>query len=500
MYTNMDEKHRPQLHFSPKENWMNDPNGLVFFNGEYHLFFQHHPFSATWGPMHWGHAVSKDLIHWEQLPIALHPDHNGAIFSGSIVVDWNDTSGFFGGKPGLVAIYTSADEYPGTDRPRQRQSLAYSSDSGRTWTVYGGNPVLTDENIIDYRDPKVFWHSETERWVMVLATGQTITLYTSPDLKEWQFASEFGSGQGCHDGVWECPDLFPLPVGGNDDAIKWVMLVSIGDNPQFDEGSRTQYFIGSFDGKAFVNEMAEGETRWLDYGRDNYAGVSWSDIPAEDGRRIYIGWMSNWRYANIVPTEGWRSAMTLPRELKLIADGESIQLIQQPVEELADLHLTKTAAENIHLGESQEESFDLPSALAEIQISFEGGGTEAFGIAFENSLDEQLAIHCEPDKGELEVDRTHAGDNSFSDSFAAIQKAPLEWMEESVHLQIILDASSVEVFANGGRAAITSLVFPGEPYKKVSIFSKKGSVTATIFEITELSSIWTACLTEGGQK
>nr|WP_237389541.1 glycoside hydrolase family 32 protein [Bacillus sp. USDA818B3_A] len=276
------EKHRPQFHFSPEEKWMNDPNGMVFFNDEYHLFYQYHPFGTTWGPMHWGHAVSKDLIYWEQLPIALYPDDHGAIFSGSAVVDWNNTSGFFPEGPGLVAIYTSADNYPESDRPRQRQSLAYSKDNGRTWVKYEGNPVLSDLNITDYRDPKVFWHNETNKWVMVLATGQSVTLYISANLKDWEFASEFGNKAGSHDGVWECPDLFQLPVDGNENNQKWVMFVSIGDNPQFKEGSRTQYFVGQFDGTTFVNDNPDEMVLWLDFGRDNYAGVSWSDMPAEE--------------------------------------------------------------------------------------------------------------------------------------------------------------------------------------------------------------------------
>jgi len=206
------EPYRPQFHFTPEKNWMNNPNGMVYFNGKYHLFYQYHPYGNTWGPMHWGHAVSTDLMHWETLPVALYPDEHGAIFSGSAVVDWNNTTGFFGDSPGLVAIYTSVDMYPDSDRPRQRQSLAYSTDEGTTWIKYEGNPVLSNVEMTDYRDPKVFWHDETSQWVMVLATGQSVTIYTSADLKKWEFASDFGSKAGSHDGVWECPDLFRLPV------------------------------------------------------------------------------------------------------------------------------------------------------------------------------------------------------------------------------------------------------------------------------------------------
>jgi fructan beta-fructosidase len=478
------EKYRQQFHFSPEEKWMNDPNGMVFFNNEYHLFYQYHPFGTTWGPMHWGHAVSKNLIHWEQLPIALFPDEHGEIFSGSAVVDWNNTSGLFQNGPGLVAIYTSADNYPDSDRPRQRQSLAYSTDNGRTWTKFEGNPVLSDVNITDYRDPKVFWHEETNKWVMVLATGQSITIYTSPNLKDWEFASEFGNNSGSHDGVWECPDLFQLPVDGDEGIQKWVLLVSIGDNHDFKEGSRTQYFIGQFDGTTFVNDNSDETILWMDYGRDNYAGVSWSDIPAEDGRRIYIGWMSNWRYANQVPTEDWRSAMTLPRVLSLASNEAGVRLIQKVAAEIETIRKSSEVYQDLTV--EAPAIFNMFSPLMEVSIQLENQTSNSFGIVFQNSEDVNTVIRYDAEKEMLLVDRTKAGDNSFSESFPAVQEAYVK-LE---NLQIIIDTSSIEVFANDGKVAFTSLIFPNQPYEKIVLFSNEGNIRVSSLKLTELDSIW----------
>ncbi|MEY2191895.1 glycoside hydrolase family 32 protein [Neobacillus sp. BF23-41] len=484
------EKHRQQFHYSPEEKWMNDPNGMVFFNNEYHLFYQYHPFGTTWGPMHWGHAVSKDLIHWEQLAIALYPDEHGAIFSGSAVVDWNNTSGFFQNGPGLVAIYTSADNYPDSERPRQRQSLAYSTDNGRTWTKYEGNPVLSDVNITDYRDPKVFWHEETNKWVMVLATGQSITIYTSPNLKDWEFASEFGNNAGSHDGVWECPDLFQLPVDGDVNIPKWVLFVSIGDNHDFKEGSRTQYFIGEFDGTTFVNENTDETILWMDNGRDNYAGVSWSDNPTEDGRRIYIGWMSNWRYANQVPTEEWRSAMTLPRELSLTSSEDGVGLVQKVVSEINSIRKSSEVYQNLTIESGQPASFNMFSPLVEVNLEFEKQTSNSFGIVLQSSENEKTVIRYDVERELIAVDRTNAGDNSFSESFAAVQEAPLKMENEKINLQIFVDASSIELFANDGKVVSTSLIFPNQPYEKIVLFSNEGDTQVSLLKLTELDSIW----------
>jgi fructan beta-fructosidase len=484
------ELHRPQFHYSPEEKWMNDPNGMVFFNDEYHLFYQYHPYGTTWGPMHWGHAVSKDLIHWEHLPVALYPDEHGAIFSGSAVVDWNNTTGFFDREPGLVAIFTSADNYPDSDRPRQRQSLAYSKDNGRTWVTYEGNPVLSDVTITDYRDPKVFWHEGTEKWIMVLATGQSVTIYTSPNLKDWSFASEFGSTAGSHDGVWECPDLFKLPVDGDANNEKWVMFVSIGDNPKFKEGSRTQYFIGQFDGTTFVNDNSDETILWLDFGRDNYAGVGWSDIPQHDGRRIYIGWMSNWRYANQVPTESWRSAMTLPRELSLISTEFGIRLVQQVVSEFDSIRKRSEKHQDLSVESDLPVPFNILSPLMEVTVEFENDNASSFGIEIQGAENEKTVICYDSGRNVLRVDRTNSGDNSFSESFATVQEAALQLDRGKLKLQIIMDASSAEIFANDGKAAFTSLIFPAKPYNKIQLYSNEGKVKVNSLVLTELDSIW----------
>jgi fructan beta-fructosidase len=440
--------------------------------------------------MHWGHAVSKDLIHWEQLPIALYPDEHGDTFSGSAVVDWNNTSGLFQNGPGLVAIYTSADNYPDSERPRQRQSLAYSTDNGRTWTKYEGNPVLSDVNITDYRDPKVFWHEETNKWVMVLATGQSITIYTSPNLKDWEFASEFGNNAGSHDGVWECPDLFQLPVDGDVNIQKWVLFVSIGDNHDFKEGSRTQYYIGEFDGTTFVNENTDETILWMDHGRDNYAGVSWSDIPAEDGRRIYIGWMSNWRYANQVPTEDWRSAMTLPRELSLTSSEDGVRLVQKVVPEINSIRKGSQGYQNLTIESNQPTSFNMFSPLMEVNMEFEKQTSNSFGIVLQSSEDEKTVIRYDVEKELISVDRTNAGDNSFSESFPAVQNASLKTKNDRIKLQIFIDASSIEVFANDGKVVFTSLIFPNQPYEKIVLFSNEGNIRVSSLKLTELDSIW----------
>ena len=315
------EPHRPAFHFTPKTGWMNDPNGMVYYEGEYHLFYQYYPDSTVWGPMHWGHAISRDLVSWEHLPIALYPDSLGLIFSGSAVVDWKNTSGFgINGKPPLVAMFTHhlmRGEKAGR-HDFQYQSLAYSNDKGRTWTKYAGNPVIPNTNAIhDYRDTKVFWYAPDQKWVVVLAAGDHIMLYNSPNLKDWTYLSSFGKDLGAHGGVWECPDLFPLKVQGTTQE-KWVLIQNMNPGGP-NGGSAAQYFIGDFNGKSFIldAQLTGDLPLWLDHGRDNYAGVTWSDVPAADGRRLFIGWMSNWDYAQVVPTKSWRSAMTLPRQLVL---------------------------------------------------------------------------------------------------------------------------------------------------------------------------------------
>jgi fructan beta-fructosidase len=461
------EKYRPKFHFSPVEKWMNDPNGLVYFDGEYHLFYQHHPYGTDMGAMHWGHAVSRDLMTWEHLPVALAPDENGMIFSGSAVVDWNDTTGFFGGKPGLIAIFTHHVH----ETQKQSQSIAYSKDSGRTWIKHEGNPVITSDKYKDFRDPKVFWHEETKRWVMALACGQTVCLYHSPNLIDWTFGSEFGEGIGSHDGVWECPDLFALPVDGDRSKQKWVLLVSIGNEPDIEEGSRTQYFTGQFDGSTFVPDEASQTIRWVDYGRDNYAGVSWSDIPEEDGRRICIGWMSNWKYANMTPTEAWRGAMTIPRELTLETRNGEAALIQRPVFELEKFRTPLVEAEgeavhelNLLLKDQQLEAYEI---VAEFELAQD---LDSIGFKLRTSEQEETVAGYSVKDSVVFVDRTRSGVVDFHEHFAGKHEASLPPGLQCLQLRLIVDRSSVELFANDGLIAITDLIYPSSSSLGLSFF------------------------------
>lgn len=482
------EKYRPQFHFSPKSNWMNDPNGLVYYEGEYHLFYQYHPYSTVWGPMHWGHAVSKDLIHWDHLPTALAPDEYGTIFSGSAVVDWHDTSGFFQGGVGLVAIFTHADIQPGMKR-KERQSIAYSADKGRTWTKYDGNPVLIDESMTDFRDPKVFWHVETNKWIMVLVARDRVRFYSSPNLKEWILTSEFGADEGSHLGVWECPDLFELPVDG---CKKWVLIVSmhLGGNPTTQEGSKTQYFIGEFDGTHFINDNSSDTVLWLDHGRDNYAGVSWSDLPAEDGRLIYIGWMSNWKYARLTPTDGWRSAMTLPRELTLKSGLDGIKLFQNPVRELEKLRKLKHSWNNAVIGANSSLLSDVSGDTLEIIAEFELNTAKEFGLKVRKSDSEETVIGFDADSRILFVDRTESGVTDFFEHFAGRHGGPLQIRNNRIQMRLLIDRSSVEVFGNDGELAITEQIFPDPGSKGLELYAKDGEVKLISLHIYSLNAIW----------
>ncbi len=648
------EPFRPQFHFTPERNWMNDPNGMVFQDGEYHIFYQYNPHGDKWGHMSWGHAVSRDLVRWEHLPLALPEDGDIMMFSGSAVVDSKNTSGF--GKDALVAIYTGHNE----KAKRQDQRLAYSTDKGRTWTQYSGNPVL-DIKEADFRDPKVFWHEPSGRWIMVVAmsTAKTIRFYGSPDLKEWTFLSEFGPA-GATGGLWECPDLFALPVDGGEK--KWVLLVNI--NPGAPAGgSGCQYFVGEFDGKKFVSEyppanaapsqgesaasegvvlgdfedftyvnwtsldgeafaggparpdptsdtrgfegqgladsfggrdehqgvlvsqdftieadhisfligggnypdlmginlivdgnvvrtatgnnspnlmpmiwdvsdlrgktarleifdrydgtdwghilvdhivMGEGEASprsgdgpalWADYGKDFYAAVTWSDIPPADGRRILLGWMSNWDYADKVPTAPWRGAMTIPRSLKLVRTPDGIRLAQQPVAELQGLR------------QGQPESFsggsfadaaswlasrqDLPELL-DVEMEFSGvSGNAPFEISIQTGSGEATVIGVDTGAGKVFVDRSRSGTSGFHPSFAGRTEAPLHLADGKLKIRWLLDTSSLEVFVQDGLSVLTNLIFPAAGPRSINLSLKGGEAPQVDqIEVRPLSSIW----------
>ncbi|MBT2284080.1 glycoside hydrolase family 32 protein [Paenibacillus polymyxa] len=484
MSTILKQDYRNEYHFSPKEKWMNDPNGMVFFNGEYHLFYQYHPFGTTWGPMHWGHAVTRDLVTWEELPVALAPDEHGMIFSGSAVVDWNNTSGFFEDEPGLVAIFTHHLEVP-NEHPVQRQSLAYSKDNGRTWTKYEGNPVLTHESFVDFRDPKVFWHEQTKEWIMIIACGQTVCLYRSPNLKDWTLGSEFGEGIGSHDGVWECPDLFPLAVDGDSGQVKWVMLVSIGADPAFIEGSRTQYFTGDFDGSTFVPDEASYTIRWIDHGRDNYAGVSWSDIPAEDGRRLFMGWMSNWMYANQTPTNDYRGAMTIARELSLETRAGEVILIQRPARELEQARTPVLSLQDASIQQVSEQLNALQ--LVNYEIHAEWASDQSFHFALRSGADNETLVGVDANRGEVYIDRSGSGIGDFHEHFLSRQVAELKDVNANQSLRIFVDHSSVEVFANDGQAVITDLIYPDVDCQGISVHADNTDLVFSSLHIYEIS-------------
>lgn len=607
---------RPLFHFTPPVNWINDPNGMVYFEGEYHLFYQYNPFGDKWGHMSWGHAVSPDLVRWEHLPVALWEEDGVMAFSGSAVVDWDNTSGFgVGGKPPLVAIYTG--HY--TSKPLQNQWIAHSNDRGRTWTKFAGNPVL-DVNMADFRDPKVVWHQPTKRWIMTLAlpAEHKVHFYASPDLKEWRYVGEYGGG-GALGGLWECPDLFPLEVEGG--GVKWVLIVNL--NPGGPAGgSGCQYFVGEFDGATFTPDSpatpepafvpkgrvlanfegsygdwrAEGdafgtgpargalpgqqavggylgnglansflqgdssrgtltspefeidaphlsfligggahpETRmelwvdgevarqasganaealqwrswdlrphqgkrgrlrivddhtggwghinvdeiiladtparppkeralWADFGADFYAAVSWSDIPKADGRRLWLGWMSNWDYANEVPTSPWRGAMSVPRELGLRQTAGGLRLVQRPVRELASLRGPGHRIENTTWSAAATWLAGLPVQGPALEVFLEVEGLAAgdeWGLALATGPAEATTLRWSGATSELSLDRTRSGLVDFHPKFKAIHTAPAPANGGRLDLRLLVDTSSIEVFAAGGQTVLTDLILP----------------------------------------
>ncbi|MFC0472183.1 glycoside hydrolase family 32 protein [Halalkalibacter kiskunsagensis] len=473
------EKYRPQFHFSPERNWMNDPNGLVFYNGKYHMFYQYNPYGNKWGNMSWGHAISKDLVHWEHLPVALRPDKLGMIFSGSAVVDKHNTSGLFKEKPGgLVAIYTSAGE-------TQQQSLAYSTDDGVTWTKYEGNPVIPNPGIEDFRDPKVIWYEKEKKWVMLLAAGDHVRLYSSKNLIDWEYMSKFD--EGAHGGVWECPELFELPVNGDPNNTKWVLQVDL--NPgAVAGGSGGQYFIGEFDGKTFINDNPPDEIRWVDYGKDFYATQTWFNT---NNRKIWIGWMNNWEYAEFIPTHPWRGAMSLPRELTLkTIPGEGIKLIQDPVIELQAIRQRPNEWKDQRIIPGQNILSDMNSNTIEIRAEFEIGSATEFGFKVRKGKSEETIIGYNTDRNQLFVDRTNSGEDQFHEQFAGKHTAPLHPVDNRIKLHIFVDHSSVEVFGNTGERVITDRIFPEPSSKGVELYVENGDVQLLSLTVNELDSIW----------
>lgn len=442
------EKYRPVYHHTPAWGWMNDPNGMFYKDGVWHLYFQYNPYGSQWENMTWGHSTSTDLIHWTFQGAPIEADAWGTIFSGSAVVDHNNTSGF--GKGAVVAMYTSAGE-------NQTQSIAYSNDNGQTFTKYDGNPVLTS-NTPDYRDPHVFWNEDIKRWNMIMAEGQHMDIYSSADLKEWKLESQFGAEYGNHGGVWECPDLMKMKVRGTD-QYKWMLLCNINPGGPFG-GSATQYFVGQFDGHKFTCESAPEVTKWMDYGKDHYATVTFDNAP--DGRRVAMAWMSNWQYANQVPTMQYRSANSVPRDLDLYEYQGQTYCGVTPSPELAAARpkkATKTLTE-----------------ACEMVVTLKGNAT----ITLANDKGEQVVMTYDEKSRTFAMDRTKSGQKEFSDDFAALTVAPVHG--KMSQLRLFIDRSSIEAFDADGKMAMTNLVFPTKPYNKVLV---KGKAKYVVYNLNK---------------
>lgn len=460
------ETYRPVYHHTPVYGWMNDPNGMFYKDGVYHLYFQYNPYGSMWANMTWGHSTSTDLTHWTYEGTAIVPDAWGAIFSGSCVVDKDNTAGF--GKGAVVAFYTSAKSTPWGDV--QSQSMAYSLDNGKTFIKYEHNPILTSTER-DFRDPKVFWYAPGKHWVMMLAVGQEMQIYSSGNLKEWKEESSFGAMQGAHGGVWECPDLVEVAVEGSKEK-KWVLICNLNPGGPFG-GSAAQYFVGSFDGKKFVNESPT-QTKWLDWGKDNYATVTWSNAPA--GRCIALGWMSNWQYANNVPTTQYRSANTLARDLTLYRAGGELYLKSKPSPEIK-----KARAEEKKISTFEVKgNYEVASLLAdnkgayEIEMTIENKGTSKIDFSLMNEKGEKVAMYYDVVRKQFVMDRSASGIVGFSRDFPAVTVAPVRNTDQ-IHLRLFIDRSSVEAFGEDGEYVMTNLVFPAEPYNRMVFSSDKGS-------------------------
>ena len=432
------EQYRPLYHHTPAYGWMNDPNGMFFKDGVWHLYFQHNPYGSQWENMTWGHSTSTDLIHWTFQGDPVQPDAWGSIFSGSSVVDKNNTAGF--GENAIVALYTSAGV-------NQTQSMAYSTDNGKTFTKYDGNPIITS-NVPDFRDPHMFWNEDIKKWNMILAAGQQMNIYSSDNLKDWKFESSFGAEYGSHGGVWECPDLMKMKVRGTDKE-KWMLVCNI--NPGGPSGgSATQYFVGDFDGHKFTCESKPEVTKWMDYGKDHYATVTFDNAP--NGRHVALAWMSNWQYANQVPTLQYRSANSIPRDLGLF-------------EYKGNTYCSVTPSEEITAARSNKPSKSLSEAC-EMVVNLKGDAT----ITLSNSKGEKVVMTYKAKDETFSMDRTLSGKTDFSSDFAAITTAPVYGKMNK--LRIFIDKSSIEVFDNDGKMAMTNLVFPTKPYDKVTIKGK----------------------------
>ncbi|MEK8181140.1 glycoside hydrolase family 32 protein [Flavobacterium buctense] len=473
---NYAEPYRPQFHFTPPAKWMNDPNGLVYFNGKYHLFYQYFPERTVWGPMHWGHAESTDLLHWKQLPIALYPDELGWIFSGSAVIDKDNTAGF--GSNAMIAIFTYHNDelWKAGQKNTESQAIAYSNDEGKTWTKYKGNPVLNNSGEQDFRDPKVFWHQETSKWIMALAVSDKIKLFSSTNLKEWQEESVFKPENDTENlGVWECPDLFPLMAEDSQETL-WVLIVNHGDKAP-NGGSGTRYFIGNFDGKTFTQSQ---KALWLDNGTDYYAAVTFYNAPQD--KKIVLGWMSNWQYATKVPTEVWRSAMTLPRKLGMVKADDGYRLTQKMIPQFATLTKPEWELEKVN---TPFEKKNLNLSQAEVTFSMDQPNDAI--ITLTNTKGELFTITITEDM--VVTDRSNSGKTDFDKTFSRKPQVMPLGEKKVTRVQLILDKSSVEILLNDGLYSMTNLFFPTEEYSILNIITKDKKPLKNL-KIKSVARIW----------
>ena len=506
--------YRPAYHFTPLYGWMNDPNGMVYKDGEYHLYFQYNPYGSKWGNMHWGHAVSKDLVHWEHLDPAIARDPVGHIFSGSSVVDKKNTAGF--GKNAIIAIYTN-----NSVNHDEVQCLAYSNDNGRTFTKYEGNPVLTPfDGLKDFRDPKVFWYEKGKCWYMIVSADKETRFYKSKNLKKWDYVSAFGKGLGQQPCQYECPDFFQLPVNGDKNNMKWVMTMNINPGCWFG-GSATEYLVGDFAGKQFTCPDAK-DVKWMDWGKDHYATVTFSNT---GDRVLAITWMSNWQYANLTPFKQNRGANGLPRELKLFENNGKYYLSEDVAPEVYALRKTTRTLAN----ETVDESKAFASLTAgmdgafEIEADITPDANGIAGIEISNNKRERTLIYFDMKQGKVVMDRTESGLTDFGkqavphdieqawdkqraaegkqparmvnainykNDFALATWAPLSLCQagkKTYHVDIFVDKSSIELFVDGGRIAMTNLVFPVAPYENVKLYAEGGKAQFNNINVHKLA-------------
>ena len=471
------EKYRPLYHHTPAYGWMNDPNGMFYKDGVWHLYFQHNPYGSTWGNLSWGHSTSTDLVHWQYEGDPVMPDAWGLIFSGSSVVDTDNTAGF--GPGAIVAFYTSAKSTPWGDV--QMQSMAYSTDGGKSFTRYEGNPILTSTER-DFRDPKVFWYAPGKHWVMLLAVGQQMQIFSSKNLKEWKHESDFGLKQGAHGGVWECPDLVELPIEGTKEK-RWVLICNLNPGGPFG-GSATQYFVGTFDGKKFTNQYPT-KTKWMDYGKDHYATVTFSNAP--DGRCVALGWMSNWQYAAVVPTKQYRSANTIARDLTLYRQGGDLLLKSAPSKEIEAARGEKKSVPQFRVGDaySIENLLDGNGGAYEIELEIRNSGAEKIVFTLLNGKGESVKMYYDTALRQFVMDRSVSGETAFSRDFPAMTVAPVPETGDFT-LRLFVDRSSIEAFGDGGKFVMTNIVFPSEPYNKMKFESVRGSFTVKKMNVYKL--------------